>query len=118
VKKTILFLSLLMVIAPFGANALDTPDSGTSYSYPLPAKAGGLVNIVYTMANSGTVQVLAYNESGDLVVNFTDLKPAGLQSSQVDLCCLAPGIYLYLVMINYDSGSKEKLKPAKFVVVR
>jgi hypothetical protein len=119
-KITILFplVVFLTAISPFPAKALDTPDAGTSYSYPLPAKAGSLVNVVYTMASSGTVQVMAYNESGDLVVQFTDLKTAGLQTSQIDLCCLAPGVYLYLVSLNYDSGSKQKLAPAKFVVIR
>jgi hypothetical protein len=70
------------------------------------------------MAGSGTVQVMAYNESGENVINFNDVKPAGVQASQVDLCCLAPGIYIYLVLIHYDSGNQEKLKPGKFAVVR
>ena len=105
-----------MIAWPFYANALDTPSSGTTYSYPLPAKVGGTVNVVYTMASSGTAQIIVYNLSGVSVVNFTDNKTAGLQSSAIDLCCLAPGVYLYLVTLNYDSGSQEKLSAGKLVV--
>ena len=120
--KRIFITAVLVVLSgalfPAVSTALDSPDPGTSYSYPLPAQVGGLVNLAYTMASAGKVRVLAYNESGDRVVQFEDAKPAGLQTSQVDLCCLAPGVYLYLVLITYDSGATEKLKPAKFVVVR
>ena len=119
-KKNFLFLlALLLTLSiPWKSIALDTPGSGGTYSYPLPATAGGLVNIVYTMAQTGSAQILAYNESGEMVVNFNDLKPAGLQTSQVSLCCLAPGVYVYLILIHYDNGQLEKLKPGKFVVIR
>lgn len=119
-NKTIfrsLILAVLFAGSPLALQALDVPDAGTSYSYPLPALVGGTVNLAYTMAGPGSVQVLAYNEAGDQVVHFNDLKPAGLQTSQVDLCCLAPGVYLYLILITYDSGATERLKPGKFVVV-
>src|SRR5258708_6457689 len=111
--KKIFYLMLLLLLTgafPWKSSALDTPDAGATYSYPLPANTGGLVNIVYTMAQSGSAQILAYNESGELVVNFNDLKPAGLQTSKIDLCCLAPGVYVYLVLLHYDSGGQEKLR--------
>jgi len=120
-KKRILLavLPALLAMAPtFQASALDIPPSGTSYAYPLPAHQGTLVNLVYTMAETGSPEVLVYSESGDQVITFRDLKPIGLQTSQVDLCCLAPGVYLYFVILHYDSGNTEKLKPAKFVVIR
>jgi hypothetical protein len=78
---------------------------------------GSIVNLAYVMASAGTVEILAFNEAGDQVIHFNDTKPAGLQASQVDLCCLAPGVYLYLVLITYDTGGTEKLKPGKFVVL-
>ncbi len=96
--------------------ALDIPEPGASYAYPLPAKVGGTVSLVYTMAGPGSVRILVYNEAGDKVMDFSDLKPAGLQSSLVGLCCLPPGVYLYITFLNYDSGKSEKLRPAKFVV--
>src|SRR5579859_1907684 len=105
-KKLLLFSILLLASAisyPDLSGALDTPAAGTTYSYPLPAQAGGIVKIVYSMKESGSVQILAYNEASDLVVDFNDTKPVGLQTSQIDLCCLAPGVYLYLVLMNYDS---------------
>ena len=109
---------LLAALFPLAAAALDTPDPGTSYSYPLPAKAGGLLYLAYTMAGPGTMQAQAYNEAGELVLRFSETKPQGLQSSPVDLCCLPPGVYLYLITLQYDTGKVERLKPAKFVVVR
>ena len=111
-------LSLLFLAQPFAAGALDTPAAGTSYAYPLPAHQGTILSIVYNMSGSGTAQIMAFNESGDQVMNFTDIKPAGVEVSQLDLCCLSPGVYLYLVTLQYDSGAKEKLSPAKFVVIR
>lgn len=107
-----------MILLPFSAEALDTPPAGSTYSYPLPAKIGGAVNVVYTMANSGTVQISVYNLSSALVLSFNDIKAAGLQSSAIDLCCLAPGVYLYLIRLNYDSGGQEKLNAGKIVVVQ
>ena len=118
-RKIILALFLFpAILAPLAVKALDTPDPGTTYSYPLPATAGSIVNVVYSSAESGSAQILAYNESGDLVVNYSNSTPSGLQVSKIDLCCLAPGVYVYLVLLHYDSGRTEKLKPGKFVVVR
>jgi hypothetical protein len=117
-KNTLFFFALILSTTawPLSASALDTPASGTTYSYPLPAKVGGAVNVVYTMASSGTAQIIVYNLSGVSVINFTDYKNVGLQSSAIDLCCLAPGVYLYLVTLNYDSGNQEKLSAGKLVV--
>ena len=119
-KKIPFFAISFLVLSAFSGvgHALDIPDSGASYAYPLPAKIGSQLNMVYTMTGSGTAHILAYNESGNTVVDFKDVKPAGLQTSIVDLCCLAPGVYIYLFYLSYDSGSSEKLKPGKFVVVR
>ena len=110
-----LFL-LVLILSPFPVRAIDVPGTGTTYSYPLPAKVGGTVNVVYTMADSGTAQINVYSLSGVLVLSFTDTKSAGVQSSAIDLCCLPPGVYLYLVQLNYNSGTQEKLSAGKLVV--
>ena len=115
-KKWFFVFLLLVVFFPVSIEALDAPPAGNTYSYPLPAKVGGVVNVVYTMADSGTAQISVYNLSGVLVLNFNDLKSVGLQSSAIDLCCLAPGIYLYLVNLTYESGNQEKLNAGKLVV--
>jgi hypothetical protein len=116
-KNTLFILFLLAsIFIPLTVWAIDTPGPGTTYSYPLPAKAGGTVNVVYTMANPGKALISVYNLSGTLVLSFTDAKSGGLQSSAIDLCCLPPGIYLYLVQLNYNSGNQEKLSAGKLVV--
>jgi hypothetical protein len=76
------------------------------------------VNIVYNLTGPGKVQISAYSEAGEKVMTFNDSKPAGLQTSNLFLCCLPPGVFLYIVQIQYDSGGQENLKPGKFVVVR
>jgi hypothetical protein len=117
-KKISALLFFLAALAPLPLRALDVPAAGGSYAYPLPAALGGYVNIVYSMASSGRVKIMVYNEAGDEVIHFDDTKPAGLQSSPVYLCCLSPGIYIYWVSLQYDSGGSAALKPAKFVVTR
>jgi len=110
-----LFLSV-SIFLPFSVQAVDAPGPGMTYSYPLPAKVGGTVNVVYMMADPGTAQISIYNLFGTLVLSFTDAKSGGLQSSAIDLCCLPPGVYLYLVQLNYNTGNQEKLSVGKLVV--
>jgi hypothetical protein len=115
-KPSPLHIAFLFLLAPLAAQALDTPADGTTYSYPLPVKNQSYVNLVYTMASSGTVQATIYNEAGDPVVTFSEPKAAGLQTSSVYLCCLSPGLYLYRLTLQYDSGSTEKLTIGKILV--
>ena len=102
--------------APLTLKALDAPEAGTSYSYPLPV-SGDFVKVAYTLSEPGTARVLVYNEAGALVMNSTEVKPPGLQTTQLCVCSAPPGLYIYFVLLNYDSGKKEKLRPGKIVVI-
>jgi len=86
-----------------------------SYIFPSPAN-GPTATIVYTMAESGNVNIRVYNEVGDLVTKVEDSKPAGPQLSTIHTDWLAPGVYFYILNMNYYSGVSDKRKLKKFVV--
>ena len=86
-----------------------------SYIFPSPAN-GPTASIVYTMAESGTAEIRVYNEVGNLVTQVEDSKPTGVQMSTIHTAWLAPGVYFYILNLNYNSGSSDKHKLKKFVV--
>jgi hypothetical protein len=96
---------------------VQTPPDGTAFIYPSPAP-GSLVHVVYTMPESGTARIRVYSESGNLVADFQQLEPAGLQQTPLDISYYNPGIYLYLVTLSLDSGAQTSLPMGKFAVVR
>jgi len=98
----------------FAPPALNAPGPG-SYIYPSPAN-GPTANIVYTMAESGAVEIRVYNEVGNLVTRLEDTKPAGVQMSTIHTDRLAPGVYFYILNVNYASGNSDKHNLKKFVV--
>ena len=98
--------------------AFTSPSPGTAFIYPSPVPYGTCATVAYDMAESGTVQVLIYGESGDLVDTVTEPKPAGVQQSQFCTYLFSAGVYFYRVLLNYDSGRQEKLGVGRFLVVR
>ena len=86
-----------------------------SYIFPSPAN-GPTATIVYTMAESGTVEIRVYNEVGDLVTKVNDNKSAGPQVSTIHTDWLAPGVYFYILNLNYNSGVSDKRKLKNFFV--
>jgi hypothetical protein len=68
------------------------------------------------MSASGSVEILVWNANAELAAKVTDQKPPGAQSSQLNLQGFASGIYFYRVLLTYDSGQVERLKPGKFVI--
>lgn len=111
---TILLLSLLVL--PTGAGSVPAPTAGEAYVYPSPATPKSCAKIVYSMQEEGRAEVRVYHEEGTLVVRLSNRHAAGLQVVPLDPCTLAPGMYLYRVVLRYDSGLVEKLKSAWFVV--
>jgi hypothetical protein len=91
--------------------------AGSSYIYPAPV-VGGVANISYNMTGSGHMFLRIYNLAGDLAVTFDDIKPAGQQTSSLNLSGLAQGVYFYILQIQYDSGVWDKQQPRKFIVLR
>ena len=97
-----------------GANP---PAQGHTFAFPSPAR-GGLINMVYNMQSSGQATVRIYNDHGDLAASLQESKPQGAQTSQFQIGDFAPGVYLYKVVLNYDSGSSESLPVQKFGVIK
>jgi hypothetical protein len=88
---------------------------GQAHAYPSPAH-GGVVNIVSTLNTPGRASVRIWNENGDLAATQAQSGPAGVMTIPVPVNQFAPGVYLYIVTINYDSGSVDKLPVQKFAV--
>lgn len=93
------------------------PTLGTSYIFPSPAR-GNTAAIAYLMPSPGTVHIRIYNEVGTLVDTIEESKPAGQQTSNVSIGRLAPGVYAYLLSINFNSGATQHNAVNKFVVSR
>jgi hypothetical protein len=93
------------------------PAQGNTFAYPSPAR-GGVVNIVYDMQSSGQAEVRIYNDHGDLAASQKNTEPSGAQVTQFQVHDFAPGVYLYKVVLTYDSGSSESLPVQKFGVIK
>jgi hypothetical protein len=84
---------------------------------PQPVK-GDTVSVVYAMGAPGKVKIRVFNILGEMVARLEEDKPAGVQVTRLTTGNYAPGIYLYKIDINYDSGGVQSLPVAKFLVVR
>jgi hypothetical protein len=73
--------------------------------------------VAYALSGRGQVTVRIYNGIGTLVDVIVDSRPAGWQSSQVDVGRFASGPYYFLVYVNYDSGASDRQGPGKFYVL-
>ena len=85
------------------------------YVFPSPT-VGNSAGIAYYMLVSGTVKIRIYNEIGDLVDTIVDSKSSGAQASRVTVGSMAPGVYYYLITMEYDDGTAEKYSTRKFAV--
>jgi hypothetical protein len=68
------------------------------------------------MQEAGVAEVRLYREDGILAARLERRHEAGLQTVPLGSCSFAPGMYLYRVVLKYDSGLVEKLKSGWFVV--
>ena len=100
-----------------GYSGPNPPNKGQAFAYPSPARNGS-VNFVYEMSEVGKVEIRVYNEIGDLVTSVKEEKLAGSQKSQVSVNAFAPGLYLFKVTMEYDSGATESLGVQKFSVAK
>ncbi|HVZ80699.1 MAG TPA: NHL repeat-containing protein [bacterium] len=113
------------VLSGFGAPPTPTPNPGGlsflvpggCFIYPSPIR-GPQAKLAYFMAESGSMDLKIFNESGELAADVTDQKPAGPQTTPFRSSALAPGVYFYSVTLSYGSGKSERLKSGKFIVVR
>jgi hypothetical protein len=89
---------------------------GPDSFFPSPA-TGPLGNFAFCMDLSGSARVKVYNSIGDLVakVEAPNLQ-AGPQITQLNTARLSPGVYLYILEKDYNSGATAKSHVQKFVV--
>jgi hypothetical protein len=87
-----------------------------SYIYPSPTR-GIIASIAYVMADSGSVKIRVYTEEGRLADTIEEVKRKGWQSSPVSVGKFAPGVYFYILNMNYDNGSTDIKPRHKFVVI-
>ncbi len=85
------------------------PVGGKPYVSPNPS-AGGSVQFTYVMAKPGTAHIKVWNAWGNLAATIGEPKPAGLQSSRLDISAFAPGHYFYKVELDYTSGGSDKFE--------
>ena len=88
-----------------------------TYIYPSPVK-GPRATIAYQMKGPGRVRIRVWNAGAEWVAEVDECKPAGSQTSVLTVGDYAPGVYLYRVLLDYDSGAKERLSTVRFVVLR
>jgi len=69
------------------------------------------------MTESGKVELKIWNERAELVSDVTDQKSEGLQVTSFTTSSFGSGVYFYSVVLTYDSGKVEKIKPHKFAVI-
>ena len=86
------------------------------FIYPSPAR-GDHATVAYQMAESGRMEFKLWNQNGELVDTLTDHKPAGSQTTPFKISGFASGVYFYVLTLRYDSGSTQKSKVGKFVVL-
>jgi len=86
------------------------------YIFPSPA-TGSTAFIAYYMTDSGLANIRIYNEIGELIDALEERKSSGAQSSSIDVDKMAPGVYFYLLNMNYDGGTTQKHSKRKFVVI-
>jgi|GEM_PF-2200646 len=100
-----------------------TPDpwvwGGTrkTFVYPSPAR-GPWTHVAYRMKRSGRVHLRVWNAAAEKVAEVMEDKPSGPQTSVLTVRDYAPGVYIYRVILRYDSGMVEKLPIDRFVVAR
>lgn len=106
-----------LVASPAGFLGPNPPAAGGTFVYPSPAR-GGAVNVVYFMREPGRALIRIWNEAGDLAASVEEPRLAGPQKTRFATSGYAAGIYLYKVILTYDSGTKEETNTRKFVVAK
>lgn len=113
------FLLLGLLWLPFSsAFSFQVPADDACYVYPSPA-TGPAAWVVYNMPTPGSATVLIYNESGDLVAQVDEAKPAGpQQQTGLNLFYYHSGVYFCRVYLTMNDGTTKVLKTFKFVVIK
>ncbi len=93
--------------------------SGDVIVYPNPA-AGDSVTFMYSLGEPADVNIDVYNLLGYKVAHLEDKNKPGLINRKTtwDIKDLAPGVYLYQVLIRTQSGQVQKNKIQRLVITK
>ncbi len=93
--------------------------SGDVIVYPNPA-AGDSVTFMYSLGEPADVNIDVYNLLGYKVAHLEDKNKPGLINRKTtwDIKDLAPGVYLYQVLIRTRSGQVQKNKIQRLVITK
>jgi len=117
-QSAVTFSALSHATSANGYGGPNPPAEGHTFAYPSPAN-GTSVNIAYSMDSPGRAFIRVYNAAGNLAASSqTGQQLAGPQSSPISLNGFAPGVYIYKVVLTYDSGRSQSLGVQKFAVNR
>jgi hypothetical protein len=92
------------------------PAENECFLFPNPASTWARVS--YFMKGQGSVLIRIYNEAGDLAAKIEENRPAGNGTSLLDTSRMAPGVYLWLLTMNYSTGPAESFGVKKFLIIR
>jgi hypothetical protein len=103
--------TLTATITPF------TTDPNLIVAYPVPAK-GPQAWFSFYLAGAGRTQIHIYNVAGENVANLSEAYAAGGRKNKFwDIRGVAPGVYLYRIILEDISGSRNsELK--KMIIVK
>jgi hypothetical protein len=88
-----------------------------TFIYPSPAR-GPYATVAYKLKEPGRVRIRVWNAAAEWVAEVNEYKASGPQTSILTVRDYAPGVYLYRVLIDYNSGGHEQLSTVRFVVLR
>ena len=91
--------------------------AGQAFVYPAPV-TGASFSFAYYLRKAGQVRIRVYNERADLASVLTASNAEGAQTTVMNAGGLAPGVYFYLVDMQYLDGSTETLSVHKFIRIR
>jgi hypothetical protein len=69
------------------------------------------------MRSAGTVRLRIYNEKAELANEVVEVKPAGAQTTQFSVAGFGSGVYLYVLVLDYDDGTHEGFPPRNFAIL-
>ncbi|OGF45305.1 MAG: hypothetical protein A2231_11285 [Candidatus Firestonebacteria bacterium RIFOXYA2_FULL_40_8] len=98
------------------ASDITTSGDCEPFIFPSPT-TGSTAALAYCMTGPGLAKVTIYNEVGKLVYTLEEGKAVGPQSSRIEVGNLAPGVYFYVLSMNYYDGTTARLAKRKFAVI-
>jgi len=92
------------------------PGPGQSFIFPSPL-TGNTGTVAYYMRSPGTVRLRIYNERAELTNEVVETRPSGVQTTEFNVAGFGSGVFIYLLTLEYDDGTTERLPSENFVIL-